>query len=87
MQKLFDAHIEIVKQYNNTIGKGYEERAILGAMLMGFRQAACLLLSEADYARMLYHADNYYLSQGIEVPMCCGVFLEPRQIKESEGVL
>jgi hypothetical protein len=66
-------HIQLLEAVNNAKTQAEHDRA--EAVLEGFRIA----LAEAYEHRLgidLMDCDRYYLDQGIDRPMCCGVFLD-----------
>lgn len=66
-------HIELVEAVNNA--KTQQEHDLAEAVLKGFR----LALAEAydsELGFMLMDCDSHYMNQGIDRPMCCGVFLD-----------
>lgn len=72
MSKLHDTHIELVEAVNGSPEGPVKDRA--EAKLEGFRSGAKIILGCA-YGHLLMEADLYYLNQGIDRPMCCGVWL------------
>ena len=70
-ETLFEKHIFLVEKVNNSkTEKEYNDNANL---LFGFREALELL-----GINQLIDCDRYYLEQGVDRPMCCGVFLDKR---------
>lgn len=65
-----DKHIELVEAVNNA--RSEEEHRLAHARLDGFRQG---LLSCGIHPNLIA-CDLHYLDQGIERPMCAGVFLD-----------
>src|SRR5574340_1226733 len=71
MTRLFDKHIELVEVVNNAQTQEEHERA--ETTLRGFREA----LDHMEPRPMhLIECDLHYLNQGIDRPMCCGVWLD-----------
>lgn len=64
---LFEKHIELVEAVNNA--KTEREHDMHGDILHGFRE--CLYFMGIN---QLMDCDLHYLNQGIDRPMCCGVF-------------
>jgi hypothetical protein len=65
-----ELHIALIRAVNES--KTLEQHTKSEAYLDGWRQGvkSCgITLSMCD-------SDNYYLSQGIDRPMCCGVWLD-----------
>ena len=77
MSKVLDKHIDLVVAVNES--KTDAEHRDAENKLRGFREAIQLL--NIDYGSQLMECDMYYINQNIDVPMCCGVFLdwEPTQ--------
>ena len=69
MRGLLEKHIQLVEAVNNS--KTQREHDRNGDTLNGFREAL-----EALHIRQLMDCDYYYLDQGVDRPMCCGVFLD-----------
>ena len=67
MSELFDIHISLVIAVNELNGT---ERTHATHRLLGFRDAL-----NAMGINQLTQCDLYYIEKGIDVPMCCGVFL------------
>lgn len=70
---MHEKHIELVEAVNNAKTQAEHDRA--EAMLEGFR----LALDESGspfYGQLLMDCDRRYMDQGIDRPMCCGVFLD-----------
>lgn len=63
-------HIELVEAVNNALTQAEHDRA--EAVLRGFR----LAFDEHYDGFSLMDCDRHYLDQGIDRPMCCGVFLD-----------
>ena len=72
MSKLHEAHIELVEAVNEAVGF---EKLLATWKLNGFRDAVKILRPEF-YGNFLMSADLHYIDQGIDRPMCCGVFLD-----------
>jgi hypothetical protein len=72
---LLDKHIELLEAVNNA--KTNKQYDLAYHKLIGFRDALT-----AMNINQLIACDLHYLDQGIDRPMCCGVFLdwEPEQI-------
>lgn len=66
---LFDKHIELIEAVNNSTTDEHHNYA--QQRLYGFRNAL-----EIMKVYQLSHCDNFYLEQGIDRPMCCGVWLD-----------
>jgi len=62
-------HIELVERVNNA--KTEKDRNYACNVLYGFREAL-----EVIGINQLIACDLYYLNQGIDRPMCAGVFLD-----------
>lgn len=71
MSKLFDKHIELVEAVNNSLTQDEHDRAEI--RLRGFREALDCMSPKPAH---LIDCDYHYLSQGIDRPMCCGVWLD-----------
>ena len=71
-QKIKDTHIELVEAVNNAEEGLAKSRA--EAKLEGFRKCAEIIYGDG-FGNFLSLADWHYLSQGIDRPMCCGVWL------------
>jgi hypothetical protein len=63
-------HIELVEQVNNA--KDEREHSARQFYLDGWRDG----LFSAGVNLSLMAADQHYLDQGVDRPMCCGVFLD-----------
>lgn len=63
-------HIRIVEAVNKS--KTTEEHHSAYKFLMGYRQA----IEDLGYKIPLIEADMHYINQGIDRPMCCGVWLD-----------
>ena len=72
---LFEKHIDLLEAVNNA--KTNSQYDLAYHRLIGFRDALTAL-----NINQLMACDLHYLVQGIERPMCCGVFLdwEPAKI-------
>jgi len=66
---LLEKHIEIVESVNNAQTNSEHQTASL--RLNGFREALNLM-----GINQLMECDMHYIEQGIDRPMCCGVFLD-----------
>ena len=66
---IFEKHIDLVKMVNCADSEDQHDRA--EARLRGFRDAL-----EVQGINQLSECDMHYISQGIDRPMCCGVFLD-----------
>ncbi len=77
MTNLFAKHIELVEAVNNS--KRELEHNAARQRLDGFRDAL-----DICGIKQLIDCDNYYLEQGIDRPMCCGIFLDwqPYDVEE-----
>ena len=73
MSSLFDLHFARVEAVN--AAKDERATAIAEAELRGFRQCA-RHLRPGEHVLMLMDADERYIYQGIDRPMCCGVWLD-----------
>jgi hypothetical protein len=67
-----EEHIALVRAVNEALSE--DARHLADERLSGFRLAVKILLPGV-YGLLLMDADLYYLDQGIDRPMCCGVFL------------
>jgi len=67
---LSNRHIELVEEVNNS--KTYQEHFARDMHLCGFREALDLM----GYKNFRIEADLHYINQGVDRPMCCGVFLD-----------
>ena len=76
MGRILDRHIEIVEQVNNS--KDQREHNYNETYLHGFREALILM----DIHQII-ECDWHYLEQGIDRPMCGGVFLDWQE--QSDG--
>jgi hypothetical protein len=65
-------HIELVEAVNNAKTHQEHDRAL--AVLEGYRIALHYAL--AQFSGHLIACDKHYMDQGIDRPMCCGVFLD-----------
>jgi hypothetical protein len=66
---LYEKHIELVEMVNNSYS--LTEHTIAEARLRGFRDSLYV-----QNLHQLIDCDMYYINQGIDRPMCCGVFLD-----------
>ena len=71
MEPLLAKHIELIEAANNSATA--DEHNIALAKLVGFRDALDCMEPRPMH---LIECDNHYLSQGIDRPMCCGVWLD-----------
>lgn len=80
-----DRHCVLLDAVNDA--QTTREHEIAEARLRGFRDGVALArgFDGADCGAMLADADNYYLSQGIDRPMCGGVFLDWRPASPDYG--
>lgn len=69
---LQEKHIELVEAVNNA--KTLVEHQTAETRLRGFRDALEAYRTDAGYGQMLMDCDMHYIRQGIDRPMCCGVF-------------
>lgn len=67
--EIFEKHIELLEKINNAPNNQLHH--VYCMELYGFRAALRLL-----GINQLMECDLYYLDQGIDRPMCCGVFLD-----------
>lgn len=70
-----EKHIEMVEAVNNAKTQDEHDRAY--QRLVGFREA-CEVFMGRNVGRLLMSADEHYIAQGIDRPMCCGEFLDWR---------
>lgn len=68
-EKIFEQHIKLVEKVNNA--KTRQEEINSSNVLYGFRRAL-----ELAGVNQLMECDLYYIDQGVDRPMCCGVFLD-----------
>lgn len=70
MKSYLERHIELVELVNNakTVKQHEEARTYLN----GFREAGKLLIDDIG----LMACDMHYINQGIDRPMCAGVFID-----------
>lgn len=69
MSPLFNRHIELIELVNESkTQRSHEENSLV---LRGFREALDLL--KISHCTL---CDMHYIEQGINRPMCCGVFLD-----------
>jgi hypothetical protein len=84
MGPLFAKHIELIDGANNA--RTNDEHNIALAKLVGFREAMDCMTPRPLH---LIECDLHYLAQGIDRPMCCGVWLDwepqPKQIATASG--
>jgi hypothetical protein len=69
MSKFIDKHIKLVEAVNNS--KTESEHYANNRQLKGFREALDIMK-----INQLMDCDWHYINQGIDRPMCCGVFLD-----------
>ncbi len=79
-KKLDKLDIELVEKINNAKTKFMQEKycdqrkgLLMAAEALGF-----------DAGQMLMNADNYYINQGIDRPMCGGEFLDWKSTEETD---
>jgi hypothetical protein len=73
--RLLAKHIDLVEAVNSALTEAAHSDARL--RLEGFREAVDIVGE-----RHLIALDNHYLDQGIDRPMCCGVWLDWEPIKK-----
>ena len=66
---LLEKHIEIVESVNNA--QTNSEHQTASSRLDGFREALNLM-----GINQLIECDMHYIEQGVDRPMCCGIFLD-----------
>ena len=71
MEPLLAKHIELVEAANNAATDAEHNTAL--AKLVGFRDALDCMSPRPLH---LIECDQHYLMQGIDRPMCCGVWLD-----------
>ena len=71
MSDLFDKHIGLVEAVNNARTRAEHRDA--EQRLRGFRDALYCMENTPGH---FIECDLHYLSQGIDRPMCCGVWLD-----------
>ena len=71
MEPLLAKHIELVETANNATTDSEHNLAL--AKLVGFRDALDCMTPRPLH---LIECDQHYLMQGIDRPMCCGVWLD-----------
>jgi hypothetical protein len=76
---LHDIHIELVRAVNEATTE--EGHRIRETMLQGWRKG----VTDAGGCVDLCAADSYYLDQGIDRPMCCGVWLDWTPTPHAQG--
>ncbi len=69
---IHERHLELVRAVNDSRTERQHERA--GSYLDGFCEA--LRRIGVETGEMIMAADLYYIDQGIDRPMCGGVFLD-----------
>lgn len=67
-------HIDLVRAVNESTTEVEHSRST--AYLDGFRN--CIEVGGGNLWRLLIAADLHYLDQGIDRPMCCGLWLDWR---------
>jgi hypothetical protein len=72
-ESIFEQHIHLVERVNNAKTRREEFDAL--NVLSGFRMALNLV-----GINQLMECDLYFMDQGIERPMCCGVFLDVERV-------
>jgi len=73
---LHDKHIELVEAVNNSsTNRGHD---LANAVLHGWMKG----VEDCGFRIDLCAADMHYINQGIDRPMCCGVFLDWRASDE-----
>lgn len=77
---IHDRHIELVEAVNAAVNA--REHELAEARLHGFR-IACDLLRPGHRLRL--GADQFYIDEGIDRPMCCGVWLDWEPTLEPSG--
>lgn len=65
-----EVHIQLVEKANQSTTR--DEFKSNCDVLHGFRKCLGVL----GYTSQLFKCDMYYIDQGIDRPMCCGVFLD-----------
>lgn len=68
----YEKHIQLVEAVNNASTE--TEHFAAEIRLRGWREG----MEDAGRPVSLLAADSFYLDQGIDRPMCCGVFLDWR---------
>jgi hypothetical protein len=71
---IFEQHIKLVEKVNNAKTRREEFDAL--NVLSGFRMALNLA-----GINQLMECDLYFIDQGIDRPMCCGVFLDVERVE------
>lgn len=71
MNSLLKKHLELIEEANNATTDA--EHNIALAKLVGFRDALDCMSPRPLH---LIECDQHYLMQGIDRPMCCGVWLD-----------
>jgi len=67
---LNEMHLKLVQNVNNATTK--HEHDLNEACLSGFRMGLAMVGGKLDWA----YPDLHYMHQGINRPMCCGVWLD-----------
>jgi hypothetical protein len=78
MNDIFNRHIELLERVNRSATNKEYDKAY--AYLCAFREALAL-----TGINQLMDCDNYYLEQGVDRPMCCGVFLDWSECTDSNN--
>jgi hypothetical protein len=71
MKKMLEKHIELIEEVNNA--RTHDEHNLALAKLVGFLAAMDCMNPRPLH---LIECDQHYLMQGIDRPMCCGVWLD-----------
>jgi len=75
MTDMHDVHIALVEAANNARTERDHNLAV--ARLDGFFRAARAILGDPEHiGRLVVSADTHYLAQGIDRPMCGGLWLD-----------
>ena len=77
-----ERHIEMVRAVNEA-KTGYENSRARW-ILYGFREAVTTILGGVRSGELVIDADLYYLNQGIDRPMCGGVWLDWKPAPDAE---
>ena len=75
MATLQNKHLELVQSVNEA--KTHVQHRDAENKLSGFREALSMI-DPRGYASYLMDCDMHYIEQGVDRPMCCGVFLDWR---------
>jgi hypothetical protein len=83
---MHNKHIELVEAVNNA--KTQQEHDMAEAVLRGYR-IALVEAYDTCAGNLLMECDRHYLDQGIDRPMCCGVFLDwkPSESQQAESLM